>query len=141
MNRESVIYRTHEIKSEIIKSCQDILDVLKFYIQDNYLQKFKEVFEKSNINIDQKDGNQDTLLIIAVKSNRYEFVEYLLTNQADVNIQDSEFNSALHHALRNKFFRISNLLISKRADEYLKNIRGHTAWQTLYLDSDDDSSQ
>jgi ankyrin repeat protein len=136
MIRESVIYRTNELKSKIIKTCEDILDVLKFYIQDNYLQKFKEVFDKSHINIDQTDNNQETLLIIAVKANRSEFVEYLLQNHADVNMQDNEFNTALHHALKNKYFKISNLLISKRADEYLKNGKGLTAWQTLYLESD-----
>jgi ankyrin repeat protein len=139
MNRESVVYRTFEIKSEIIKSCIDVIGVLKFYIQDNYLQKFIEVFEKSNIYIDLKDSNGDTLLIIAVKSHRYEFIEFLLKYDANVNVQDSDLNTPLHHALKNNYFKIANLLISNKADEYLSNNKGNTAWQCLYLHSDEDT--
>jgi ankyrin repeat protein len=136
MNRESVIYRTHEIKSEIIKSCGDIMDVMTFYIQDKNLQKFKEIFEKSSPHVDQKDNNEDSLLIIAVKSNCCEIVEFLLNNQADVNIQDRNLDTALHHALKNKYFNIANLLTARKADEYLSNSKGLTAWQCLYLDTD-----
>jgi hypothetical protein len=137
MNRESVIYRTHEIKSEIVKSCNNnFFGVLTFHIQDKNLHKFKEVFEKGNIDVDQTDNNEDSLLIIAVKSNCYEIVEYLLCNQADVNVSDRNRDTPLHHALRNKYFTVANLLISKKADEFLSNNRGLTAWQCLYQDSE-----
>jgi ankyrin repeat protein len=134
MNRESVVCRTHEIKSEIVKSFHDILSVLAFHIQDKHLHNFKEIFEKYTIDINQKDTNDDSLLIIAVKSNCYDIVEYLLENSAEVNIQDSNLDSPLHHALRNKYFNIANLLISKKADEFLRNRKGLTAWQCIYLD-------
>jgi ankyrin repeat protein len=136
MNRENVIYRTHEIKSEIIKSCSNIFSVLTFHIQDKNLHKFKEAFEKLDIDIDSKDMDEDSLLIIAVKSNCYEIVEYLLNNQADVNIQDRNLDSPLHHALKNKYFTIANLLISKKADEFLSNSKNLTPWQCLYLDTE-----
>jgi ankyrin repeat protein len=136
MNRESIISRTHEIKSEILKSYDNIMSVMNFHIRDKNLPKFKEVFMKSNIDIDKKDNNGDSLLIIAVKSNCYEIVEYLLTNQADVNIQDRNLDTPLHHALKYKFFKIANLLIALRADEMLKNKKGLTAWQCLYAVSD-----
>jgi ankyrin repeat protein len=136
MDRESVIYRTHEIKGEIIKSYNNIFSVMTFHIQDGNLQKFREVFEKTNPHIDHKDSNEDSLLIIAVKSNSFEIVDFLLNNQADVNIQDRNLDTPLHHALKNKYFNITNLLISKKADELLINNKGLTPWQCVYVDSD-----
>ena len=137
MNRESVIYRTHEIKSELLKTCNNILGVMIFHIQDKNLHKFRSIFEQSNIHIDQKDYNEDTLLIIAVKSGCYEIVDYLLNNHADVNISDRNMNTPLHHALKNKFFKIANLLISKKADEFLSNVKGYSPW--MYLNTDSES--
>jgi ankyrin repeat protein len=140
MNRETVIYRTHEIKSEIIKQFDNIFGVLTFHIQDKNLQKFREAFEKSNQDVDSKDQNEDSLLIIAVKSNCYEIVDYLLYNHANVNIQDRNFDTPLHHALKNKFFKTANLLITKKADEFITNNKSLTAWQCLYLDNNTDTS-
>jgi ankyrin repeat protein len=136
MNRENMIYRTFEIKSELIKNCNDIMSKMTFYIYDKNLQKIKAILESSNFHIDQKDVYEDSLLIIAVKSKCYEIVDYLIKNQADVNITDKDLNTPLHHALMNRYYKIANLLISKKADEFMSNKKGMTPWMFINLDTE-----
>jgi ankyrin repeat protein len=137
MDRESVIYRTNELKSQSIKSCKDVISVMKFYIKDREFIKFKKLFEYSNFHVDQRDINQDTLLIMAVKSNCIEIVEYLLLKEANINLSDRFSNTPLHYALKYKHFKIANLLISKKPDERAINFKGFTPW--MYLNYENES--
>ena len=136
MDRENVIYRTHEIKSKSIKSCTNVMTVMKFYIKDRDLINFKKLFEYSNFHVDQCDINQETLLIMAVKSNCYEIVEYLLLKEANLNLSDRFSNTPLHYALKHKHFKIANLLISKKPDETAVNFIGFTPWMYLNYGSE-----
>jgi ankyrin repeat protein len=45
-------------------------------------------------------------------------------------------NSPLHYALSHKNFKIANLLISKKSDEELINIKGLTPWQCIGTEID-----
>jgi len=137
MNRECVIYRTLEIKSKSIKSCTDVITKMKYYIKDREFIKFKKLFESSNFHVDQRDINQDTLLIMAVKSNCFEIVEFLLLKEANINLSDRFYNTPLHYALKHKHFKIANLLISKRPDERAVNYKGFTPW--MYLNNGSES--
>jgi ankyrin repeat protein len=132
MKRENIINKTCELKNKYIKSVKNnIMSILSFYIKDKNFQKFKAVFESTNHHINLKDNNSESLLTLAVKSNCYDIIDYLIKNHADVNISDDEKNTPLHHALKNKNFKIANLLIVNKADEYLPNNKGQTPWMFM----------
>jgi ankyrin repeat protein len=135
MNRESVACRTVEIKSNIINQMYDVPSMLCFYIKDCNYQKFKEIIDKHNSQVDSRDNNMNTLLNIAVQSDCLDIVQYLLNLNADVNLQNLELNTPLHYALGQKKFKIANLLIKHKADEELKNKKGLTPWQCYYMDT------
>lgn len=128
MNRESVIFRTTEIKSNLINKMKNLIEMICFHIKDGNYQKFKEIFERNAINVESKDDDNNTLLAIAVRSNNFDIVSYLLKHNAHVNTQNREHNSPLHYALAFKNFKIANLLIKNNADENLINKKGQTPW-------------
>lgn len=134
MNRESVIFRTVEIKSNLIKEMEEPVSLLCFHIKDCNFPRFKEFFEKRNIPVDSRDKNMNSLVSLAVQSDCYEIVQYLLSLNAEVNTQNTDLNTPLHFALSHKNFKIANLLIKKKADEELKNKKGLTPWQCCYID-------
>ena len=68
---------------------------------------------------------------MAVQSNSFLIVNYLLNIGADVNSQNLNYNSPLHYALSFHNFDIADMLINRGADEGLKNIIGMTPWQCL----------
>ena len=88
MTKENTLYRTHEIKSNILFILKTPIDKLYFQIKDNQFQKFKEIFEKHKIKIELTDSNGNSLLNIAVRSNSYEVAQFLLNSGADVNSQN-----------------------------------------------------
>ncbi len=69
----------------------NISEILKFYIKDGNIIKFKKLFEKNKYLVDKYDENGDTLLNIATKCNHYEIASYLLDHGADVNLQNVNF--------------------------------------------------
>ena len=88
LTKENSIYRTHEIKSNMLCNLKTSLQKLYFFTKDGNLVKFIEVFEKSKLNVDSIDDNGNSLLTIAVQCSAYEIAEYLLNVGADVNSQN-----------------------------------------------------
>jgi ankyrin repeat protein len=89
MNKESMLFRTHEIKSRILKKSQhDPKQSLFFFIKDDNFQKFKEVLEKKKLNLEETDDEGNTLLNVAVQCNSYSIANYLINNGANVNTQN-----------------------------------------------------
>ncbi|CAF3406016.1 unnamed protein product [Rotaria socialis] len=75
----------------------------------------------NKINGKNKQGH--TPLILAINAKKYEFVELLLDHKADVNINDSDGFSPLHHACRQGHPRILKKLIDRHADPHYFNPR------------------
>jgi hypothetical protein len=89
MNKESVLYRTNEIKSEILKNkINNPHEALFFFIKDNNFQNFQEIFYKFKGNTELVDSDNNSLLNKAVQCNSYEIVKYLLSMDASVNSQN-----------------------------------------------------
>ena len=88
MTKENTLYRTHEIKSNILHILRSPPEMLSFYIRDVNFPKFKEVFEKSRVNVDTTDADGNSLLTMSVLSESYEIAKYLLNLGADVNLQN-----------------------------------------------------
>jgi hypothetical protein len=88
MNKESMLFRTHEIKSHILRQMNDPVQSLFFYVKDDNFPKFKEISEKYKIPYEHRDNEGNTYLNLAVQCNSYHIVDYLINNGADVNTQN-----------------------------------------------------
>lgn len=130
-NKETMMYKTHEIKSEMLKECSNVKDSLFFYIKDGNYQNFIELFTKFKINPENKDKNGNTYLNLAVQCDNETIVLYLLGKGANVNTQNKKQNTPLHYALSYQNFTICDMLLRSGADESVKNYKGLTPWQCL----------
>jgi ankyrin repeat protein len=83
-----MLFRTYEIKSDLLAKLNDPVECLFFHIKDNNYQKFKEILEKYKIPIDCKDPDGNTLLNLAVQCNAVKIADYLLSAGAEVNTQN-----------------------------------------------------
>jgi hypothetical protein len=88
MNKEAMVFRTHEIKSYLLNNNTKPEDSLFFYIKDNNFHKFKEIFERYKLSPEIIDSKGNTLLSLAVQCNCYSIVDYLLNKGAMVNVQN-----------------------------------------------------
>ena len=84
---------------------------------------------KTDIDINARFINGNTMLITATKLGVIDIVKFLIESGADVNIQNFYLNTALHYANAHKFYDIINLLVNNGANEKLKNKYGETAWE------------
>lgn len=97
---------------------------------DNDIEKLKEILliNKSNKNsiIDCKDPDGNTALIKACENNNHDVAELLISQGADVNLQNKDGNSALYFAATYGRFGTMSLLLENGADVNIKNIKGQT---------------
>lgn len=131
LDKESMMYKTHEIKSEMLKGCSSIKDTLFFYIKDNNYQTFVELFCKFKLDTEEKDKEGNTFLNLAVQCDCEDIVNFLISKGANVNTQNKKLNSPLHYALSYQNFTICDMLLGVGVDETLKNTKGLTPWQCL----------
>ena len=130
-NRESMMYETHKIKSELIKGANTFIDILFLYIKDGNYQNFQDMFLKFNPGIEERDENQNSFLNIAVQCGCKEIILFLLEKGANTNSQNKKLNTPLHYALSFQNYDIADLLLKYGADESIKNSDGLTPWQCL----------
>ncbi len=126
-----MISKANELKYKIFQSLKTHIDEVIFYIKDRNYPGFIQTFEKYKISPDSKDINGDSLLSIAVQSNSFQIVNYLLNVGATPNTQNNKYNTPLHYALTFHNFEIADMLIQRGADEKAENIMGITPWQCL----------
>ena len=105
-------------------------DIFK-YVSDGDVEKVKQTLDDMNsfkIDINFKNENGYTLLMMACRTNNYKIVEYLLDKGADPNIK-TKFSGwfALMYAAECSDTDIINLLLEKGADINLKNDKGWNA--------------
>ena len=112
---------------------EDPFQFLMTLINEGESNKFKEYFlftsEKFDINNKDEDGN--TLLILCAKNGLKNLSSFLLENGADVNKQNDKGNTALHYAISLKHFDLANLLAKHNAKEDIMNIFGYTPWECI----------
>lgn len=90
----------------------------------------KEAINDYTDHIDKPtDALGTTLLMLAVKSERISVVELLLLKCADINKQDLNGNTPLHHAFMMGFQDVVNVLIQSGADESIENAEEKLAWE------------
>lgn len=70
------------------------------------------IYGDNYVNINTKNINKETPLMIAVKRNSIEFLEILLKNKnTQPNLQDINGDTALHIAIRNYYYDIAKVLL------------------------------
>ena len=87
-----------------------------------------------DINVNSTSG---TPLMAAVFKNYVNIAKMLLDLDADVNIADSNGNSALHFAVRFAYLDLIKLLVSNGANINLKDNRGSSPRQYAELDKNE----
>jgi hypothetical protein len=133
-NKETMMYETHKIKSNIIKKCDDMNDILFLYIKDRNYQNFANKFIKYKIDKDNRDNEGNTYLNLAIQCDCKEITNFLIKWGADPNIGNNKMNTPLHYALSYQNFELADILINAGADESIKNYDGLTPWQCVNID-------
>ncbi len=131
IKKKSIRTSILDLKKQIFQNLKNHLEEVIFYIKDRNYPNFVQTFEKYKINPDSKDINDDCLLILAVKSNSFQIVNYLLNVGANPNCNNRNNNTPLHFALTFHNFEIADMLIKRGADEKAINAMGFSPWQCL----------
>ena len=125
-----MISRVTDLKMKMLQNLE-LSETLFFHIKDRNYSQFKQLFEKYKMNPDTIDSNGNSFLSLAVQSNSFQIVNYLLNIGATVNTQNNSNNTPLHFALSFHNFEIADMLIQRGADEKISNRYGMTPWQCL----------
>ena len=116
-----------------IKDKENIESILRLFIIEGesmlFIEYFNEVLKRIDINSKDSEGN--TFLILSIKSGMNYVSKLLLEKGANPNIQNHDGNSALHFALSRKNFGMADLLKFHGAKEDIINKRGFNPWECL----------
>ncbi|WDA54982.1 MAG: hypothetical protein PPFGHCPK_01463 (plasmid) [Spiroplasma endosymbiont of Drosophila atripex] len=92
----------------------------------------KHIFYEKGINF--KNNNNQTFLHIVVRNNNFKMVEYLIKNNANLDIKDKWGNTPLFDAQNNDNVEIFNLLVKNNANLSIENKEGQKIDQILELE-------
>jgi ankyrin repeat protein len=85
----------------------------------------QEIQKGNDINLKDEDG--DSLLMISVSIKNYQMAKYLLEHGVDINLKDNKGWTALIKACSQGDVKIVELLLNYKADPYIKSIDGNDA--------------
>lgn len=131
MSKESLVFRTQEIKIKMKKKLETVEEILFFLIKENNFKEFKDIIEKYRVSVESKDKKGNSFLLLSVQCGFIDFTKYLLEKGANINSQNTEKNSALHYALMFQNFELVDFLLKNGANENLVNSHNLTPWQCL----------
>ena len=131
INSKNIRTSVLDLKKQLFQNLKNHIEEVIFFIKDRNYPNFVQTFEKYKINPNSKDINGDCLLILAVKSNSFQIVNYLLNVGANPNSNNRNNNTPLHFALTFHNFEIADMLIKRGADEKAINAMGFSPWQCL----------
>ena len=116
-----------------IKGKKYIEETLRMLIREGQERLFLDYLERNYriIDLNCRDENDDTFLILGVKQGLDIIVKELLEKNAEVNLRNNKGNTALHIALGTKNFSMVDLLKQYGADESIINKNGLTPWECV----------
>ena len=130
LSKNQMISSVNDIKHLLLKTMNTAEKAI-FLIKDRNYIEFINLFENQNINIETKDEKNNSLLNLAVQSNSYEIVKFLIMKGATPNTYNIFLNTPLHYALTYHNYQIADLLIEAGANEKSTNRFGVTPWQCI----------
>ena len=97
--------------------------------------RYKDVknFLEKGINPNIKDMHGNTILIIAAQNGSKKLVKTALRYNADMNHQNFKGNTALHYAFAYGYQTLGEYMLSKGADDRIKNEYGLTPYQGINM--------
>ncbi len=111
-----------DIAKILIESGADISIENYSYISSFCLMLEKEYIDLMKLSIlNSTDANQKHIIFNVVASEQIDLLEFLIQNEADINIQDRRNNTPLHIALQNDNIDIAKILIENDADVSIEN--------------------
>ena len=125
--------RSNDIRrSNLIKS--DLKNRLFIYIWTNDTHSFKLEFEVFNPNPDLINSKSlRSLLMDSVLAENPDMVKFLIEKGADVNTIDLDGNTAMHYACGLRNYEIIDMLIIKKADQFIRNKKNQLCWDLLSI--------
>ena len=84
-----------------------------------------------DINFQDGENNNETLLIIATRENSINLVKYFLDKGANPNLTDLYGNTPMHYAISFKYFDIADVLRKNGGREDIPNFRGLIPWECI----------
>ncbi|EKV56441.1 ankyrin repeat-containing protein [Brachyspira hampsonii 30446] len=100
---------------------------LREYVNEGNVKEAENILKKYNVNINDLDYEDFTLLSHAVMDNNIEMAKLLLKYKADVNTVVNDGDTALILAVDNNNMEMVKLLLSYGADIDYQGFRGRTA--------------
>jgi ankyrin repeat protein len=94
--------------------------------QSGNLDYIKEIIRKNPDRINEKDGDGNSFLHLAVRTGNTDIVKFLVSNGADVNIKDNYGQTPLQIAVHSDNVEIVVQLVSNGAEINIKNSIGKT---------------
>lgn len=70
---------------------------------------------KNDIDIDEKDANGDTPVLLAIKTNKFSYLFELIDKDADLSCPDAEGFTPLYYAVKSKNIDVTQLLLLNHA--------------------------
>ena len=121
-----------ELNEEHINFDELYFELIKLIIEGKNKQ-FQKIFEEKRafIDINQELFDGNTLLILSSREGNYYITKFLCEQNAEVNIQNKNGNTALHYAIGKQFYAIADILARYGAREDIKNIKGLAPWDYI----------
>lgn len=87
-NKETMMFKTYELKTKLLTEMGNYIDTLFFYIKDSNFHNFKDMFLKHQVSPEVQDKDGNSFLNVAVRSGSEKIVIFLLNNGSNVNTQN-----------------------------------------------------
>ena len=109
-------------------NCKDALgnNMLFMALSGNQHRKLFRKFLECGINLNARLNADSTLLHMVVMRREVDFVQCLLENHAEINLQTVNGDTPLHLAVRNRYTDVVRLLLDYHAIKNIKNQLGET---------------
>jgi hypothetical protein len=108
------------------------LELIKLIIEGKN-KMFQNYYEKNRayIDINQELFEGNTLLILSAREGNNYITKFLCEENAEVNLQNYNGNTALHYAIGRQFYGLADILTIHGAREDIKNNKGLGPWDCI----------
>lgn len=129
----------HNGNTLLHSACLDRVS-FEFGSQDRMLRIIRSLIEQGRVDVNRKNGQGKSVLLMAYDRKLFDVAEYLLSLQeVDIDTCDSEGNTILHRACREKKdIFVKSLLRHFNADPALQNKQGETPLHIVCKDNNID---
>jgi len=132
-SHEDFIFKNNEKDNDNDSELEDIYLNLVKYIIEGKNKMFKSFYERNRayIDINQELFEGNTLLILCAREGNFYITKFLCEENAEVNTQNNNGNTALHYAIGKQFYALADILTRHGAKEDIRNAKGFAPWDCI----------